>query len=83
MNFLISRTNDKLKWFQDGDSDEDDSDDEDDDEGEETALEGFTTPLDEEEGPDYIDEYLIFSDVMRGKIATLNLRNLITVKSYS
>lgn len=57
--------------FQDGDSDDDDSDDEDTDEGEETALEGFTTPLDEEENPEYIDEYLVFSDVMRGLLRNL------------
>lgn len=64
--------------MKDGDSDEEDSDDEDDDEGEETALEGFTTPLDEEEGVGYIDEYLIFSDVMRGKRKTSVM--LITLK---
>lgn len=54
--------------IKDGDSDEEESDDEDDDdEGEETALEGFTTPLDEEDNAEYVDEYLIFSDVMRGE----------------
>ncbi|KAL7049000.1 hypothetical protein ACKWTF_003564 [Chironomus riparius] len=49
----------------DGDSDEDDSDDDDFDEGEETALEGFTTPLDDEDCPEYIDEYIVFQDVMQ------------------
>eukprot|EP00088_Acartia_fossae_P059404 TRINITY_DN7049_c0_g1_i12.p1 TRINITY_DN7049_c0_g1~~TRINITY_DN7049_c0_g1_i12.p1 ORF type:complete len:452 (-),score=157.33 TRINITY_DN7049_c0_g1_i12:228-1382(-) len=45
----------------------DDSDDDDDDlDGlEETSLEAYTTPLDEEEG-ELIDEYLIFRDVMSG-----------------
>eukprot|EP00088_Acartia_fossae_P059408 TRINITY_DN7049_c0_g1_i5.p1 TRINITY_DN7049_c0_g1~~TRINITY_DN7049_c0_g1_i5.p1 ORF type:complete len:1055 (-),score=320.46 TRINITY_DN7049_c0_g1_i5:228-3392(-) len=46
----------------------DDSDDDDDDDLdglEETSLEAYTTPLDEEEG-ELIDEYLIFRDVMSG-----------------
>jgi importin-7 len=55
----------------DGDSEDEDSEDDDSDEGEETALEGFTTPLDEEESPQYVDEYLVFSDVMRGKTKAL------------
>lgn len=50
-------------------SEDEDSDYQDSDEGEETALEGFTTPLDEEESPEYVDEYLIFSDVMRGNLS--------------
>lgn len=58
---------DIVATIKDGESEDDDSDDEDYDEGEETALEGFTTPLDEEEGTDYVDEYIVFSDVMRGK----------------
>lgn len=58
---------DIVATIKDGDSEDEDSDNDSDDEGEETALEGFTTPLDEEEGPEYIDEYLVFSDVMRGK----------------
>ena len=54
--------------LQDADSDEDDDDDDDDDdEDEETALEGFTTPLDDDESPEYIDEYLAFQEVMASK----------------
>lgn len=56
-------------WFfyiliQDDDSDDDDSD-EDSDELDETPLEGFNTPLDDEEGPNAIDEYVIFQEVMQ------------------
>jgi importin-7 len=58
--------------LKDRDSD-DDSDDDDDtyDEGEETALEGFTTPLDNEESAEYLDEYLVFQDSMQ----SINLFN--------
>lgn len=58
---------DIVATIKDGDSDEESDDEDDDDEGEETALEGFTTPLDEEDNAEYVDEYLIFSDVMRGE----------------
>uniref|UniRef100_U5EWH1 Putative nuclear transport receptor ranbp7/ranbp8 importin beta superfamily n=1 Tax=Corethrella appendiculata TaxID=1370023 RepID=U5EWH1_9DIPT len=44
--------------------DEDDDDDDDDDEMEETELEGFTTPLDDEDGPNAVDEYVAFQQVM-------------------
>ena len=57
--------------FQNGESDDEDEDDDDDDsvdELDETALEGFTTPLDEEEGPDAIDEYVVFQDVMKSAL---------------
>jgi len=58
---------DIVATIKDGDSNEDSDEDydDDDDEGEETALEGFTTPLDEEESSEYVDEYLVFADVMR------------------
>jgi len=45
------------------DEDSDDSDDDDFDGLEETSLEAYTTPLDEEEG-EQIDEYQIFKEVM-------------------
>lgn len=52
-----------------------DDDDESDDEEEvesidnlnETALEGFTTPLDEEEDENAVDEYVTFKEVIAGK----------------
>lgn len=56
----------KLIFSQDEDSDED-SDDEDSDELDETALEVFSTPLDDEEGPNSIDEYIYFKDVIISK----------------
>ncbi|KAH7953510.1 hypothetical protein HPB49_009578 [Dermacentor silvarum] len=46
----------------DPEDDEDDEDEEDDEE--ETALESFTTPLDEEDCP--VDEYQVFKEVMQG-----------------
>ncbi|XP_075546837.1 importin-7 msk [Dermacentor variabilis] len=46
----------------DPEDDEDDEDEEDDEE--ETALESFTTPLDEDDCP--IDEYQVFKEVMQG-----------------
>ncbi|CAN7998754.1 unnamed protein product [Ixodes hexagonus] len=45
------------------DDPEDDDDDEDEDDEEETALESFTTPLDEEDCP--VDEYQVFKEVMQ------------------
>lgn len=56
--------------IKDEDSDDDDSD-EDSDELDETALEGFSTPLDEEDGPNAIDEYMVFQDVMQSKFSFL------------
>uniref|UniRef100_A0A2M3Z362 Putative nuclear transport receptor ranbp7/ranbp8 importin beta superfamily n=1 Tax=Anopheles braziliensis TaxID=58242 RepID=A0A2M3Z362_9DIPT len=54
--------------IQDADSDDDDDDeDDDDDDGDEldeTALEGYTTPLDDEDNPNAVDEYILFQDVM-------------------
>uniref|UniRef100_A0A182IM19 Uncharacterized protein n=1 Tax=Anopheles atroparvus TaxID=41427 RepID=A0A182IM19_ANOAO len=54
--------------IQDADSDEDDDDDDDDDDDgddiDETALESYTTPLDDEENPNAVDEYILFQDVM-------------------
>lgn len=54
--------------LQDGnDSDDEDDDDDDDDSGDdmdETALEGFNTPLDDEDDPAYVDEYMVFQEVM-------------------
>uniref|UniRef100_A0A2M4BBP1 Putative nuclear transport receptor ranbp7/ranbp8 importin beta superfamily n=3 Tax=Anopheles marajoara TaxID=58244 RepID=A0A2M4BBP1_9DIPT len=54
--------------IQDADSDDDDDDDDDDDEDgdelDETALEGYTTPLDDEDNPNAVDEYILFQDVM-------------------
>lgn len=74
MEIISSKNLKTICWsnilhFQDGDNSDNeyDSDASDDDEGEETALEGFTTPLDEENNPEYVDEYIIFSNVMRGK----------------
>lgn len=52
---------------QDEDSDEDSDDDNDSDELDETALEAFTTPLDDEDSPTAIDEYIAFQDVMTSK----------------
>lgn len=51
--------------FQDDDDDSNDDDDEDliyDED--ETALEGYTTPIDDEEADDPIDEYIAFQQVM-------------------
>ncbi|XP_063698998.1 importin-7 [Culicoides brevitarsis] len=48
----------------DEDSDEDSDDDNDSDELDETALEAFTTPFDDEDSPNAIDEYIVFQDVM-------------------
>lgn len=52
--------------IKDADSDDEDEDDDDDsgDEMDETALEGFTTPLDDEENPACVDEYIAFQEVM-------------------
>lgn len=34
---------------------------------EETALEGFSTPLDDEDNTEYVDEYIVFQEVMQGE----------------
>lgn len=48
------------------DEDEDDDDDDDDySAGEETALECYATPLDDDECP--VDEYVIFKEVLMSK----------------
>lgn len=49
------------------DEDEDDDSDADDLESDETVLESYTTPLDDEETPDAVDEYITFSEVMSSK----------------
>lgn len=51
------------------DDDEESDDEEEDsiDDLNETALEGFTTPLDEEEDENAIDEYVTFKEVISGK----------------
>ena len=41
----------------------------------ETALEGFTTPLDDEENPACVDEYIAFQEVMNSKLAASELSN--------
>ena len=43
--------------------------------GEETALESFTTPLDDDESP--VDEYIIFKDVMLSKFKLIVIRSLL------
>lgn len=51
------------------DDDEEESDDEEEDSVDdlnETVLEGFTTPLDEEEDENAIDEYIAFKEVITG-----------------
>lgn len=47
------------------DDDDATDDDEEDDGAEETALEDYTTPLDDEDSP--VDEYVIFKEVMHSK----------------
>lgn len=52
------------------DDSEDDDDDDDDDSGDEldeTALEGYTTPIDDEDSADAIDEYVAFQEVMKSR----------------
>ena len=49
--------------------DEDDDDDDEIDEAEETALEGYETPLDAEDCN--IDEYQIFKEVFQGEISVI------------
>jgi hypothetical protein len=48
----------------DGDSSDDDSLD--DDEAEETALESYQTPLDEDNCP--VDEYIIFKQILQSEL---------------
>lgn len=55
--------------IEDEEDDEDDDSDEDYDGCEETSLEAYTTPLDEEEG-DQVDEYNIFKEVLMNLQAT-------------
>lgn len=57
--------------------DDEATDDEEYEEAEETALEGYTTPLDDDEAN--IDEYIIFKEVMNGlKTADPNWYNILT-----
>lgn len=50
---------------QDDDDDEDDDDDDEDyDPAEETPLEGYTTPIDEDDTD--VDEYILFKNVLFG-----------------
>lgn len=49
----------------DDDEEDDDDDDEDYDPSEETPLEGYTTPLDDEDCE--IDEYVLFKNVLLGE----------------
>lgn len=55
------------------DEDEDDDSDADDLESDETVLESYTTPLDDEETPDAVDEYITFSEVMSSKFLSFFL----------
>lgn len=58
------------------DDDEDDEDEEDSiDELNETALEGFTTPIDDEEDENAIDEFVTFKNVITGKFLKCSLFN--------
>lgn len=53
------------------DEDDEDSDDEEEDsvgDLNETALESFTTPIDDEELETAIDEYVSFKEVISGKV---------------
>ncbi|KAK8769712.1 hypothetical protein V5799_013823 [Amblyomma americanum] len=50
--------------IEDDPDDDDDEEEDEEDEEEETALESFTTPLDEEDCP--VDEYQVFKEVMHG-----------------
>lgn len=50
--------------MKDDDEDDDDDDDEDYDPSEETPLEGYTTPLDDDDSE--IDEYVLFKNVLLG-----------------
>ncbi|XP_076310776.1 importin-7 msk isoform X2 [Tachypleus tridentatus] len=47
-----------------------DDDDDDDEEGEETALESYTTPIDDEDN--FIDEYVIFKDVILNVVLSVS-----------
>merc|ERR1712083_26747 len=62
-NRIHKHSNGNIETSIEDDSDSDDSDEEDYDGYEETSLESYTTPLDEEENK--IDEYQIFKEVMQ------------------
>merc|ERR1719460_25496 len=62
-NRIHKHSNGNIETSFEDDSESDDSDDEDYDGYEETSLESYTTPLDEEENK--IDEYQIFKEVMQ------------------
>merc|ERR1739844_256061 len=62
-NRIHKHSNGTIETSIEDDSESDDSDDEDYDGYEETSLESYTTPLDEEENK--IDEYQIFKEVMQ------------------
>uniref|UniRef100_A0A1W7RAB8 Importin-7 n=1 Tax=Hadrurus spadix TaxID=141984 RepID=A0A1W7RAB8_9SCOR len=59
------------------DEEEDDDDEEEEDGAEETALESYTTPLDEEDTP--VDEYVVFKDLLQNlQTADPNWYNALT-----
>lgn len=51
----------------DDDEDESDDDDDSDDEMDETTLESYTTPIDDEEADNPIDEFITFQQVLASK----------------
>lgn len=53
------------------DEDSDDDEEESVDDLNETALEGFTTPIDDEEEDSAIDEYVTFKEVFSGRLKFL------------
>lgn len=56
-----------IKDGEDDSDEEEDDDSDDDDEVDETALEGFTTPLDDDDNPEYVDEYISFQEVFQSE----------------
>lgn len=42
-----------------------------------SLITGFTTPLDEEECPDYVDEYILFQDVMQSEFIFIDINRLL------
>jgi hypothetical protein len=49
---------------------QDDDDDDSADDLDETALEGFTTPIDDEDNPETVDEYIAFQEVMNSEFTS-------------
>lgn len=58
-------------WQDEEEDDSNDDDDDSDDEMEETALESYTTPIDDEDADQPIDEYIAFQSVMASKCGYL------------